>query len=82
MGRLAVDISQMKDYGLGMLKGPQIKWALERGDGWGHTLVGEALLERLGLSFLFKSSVQEDYRGRIRSAVRTWLAAKMPTSLA
>ncbi|MGE0686690.1 MAG: hypothetical protein AB7P33_08100 [Dehalococcoidia bacterium] len=82
MGRLAVDISQMKDYGLGMLKGPQIKWALERGDGWGHALVGEALLERLGLSFLFKSSVQEDYRGRIRSAVRTWLAAKMPTSLA
>jgi hypothetical protein len=82
MGRLAVDISEMKDYGLGALKGPQIKWALERGDGWGHALVGEALLERLGLSFLFKSSTHEDLRGRIRAAVRSWLAAKMPVSLA
>jgi hypothetical protein len=82
MGRLAVDISEMQDYGLGALKGPHIRWALERGDGWGHALVGEALLERLGLSFLFKSSLHDDVRGRIRAAVRTWLAAKMPTSLA
>lgn len=82
LGRLAVDISGRKDYGLSMLKGGQIKWALERGDGWGHALVGEALLERLGLSFLFKSQLQDGVRGRIRAAVRTWLAAKMPTQLA
>lgn len=82
MGRLVYEITQMKDYGLGALKGSHVRWALDRGDGWGHQLVGEALLERLGLSFLFKDYVQDDVRGRIRGAVRTWLAAKMPTQLA
>jgi hypothetical protein len=82
MGRMVYDLTQIKDYGLGALKAPQVKWALDRGDGWGHQLVGEALLERLGLSFLFKGSARDDFAGRIRAAVRSWLAAKMPTSLA
>jgi hypothetical protein len=82
LGRLVVDIAQGKDYGLGALRGPQVKWALERGDGWGHALVGEALLERIGLSFLFKNAVEDDIAGRVRAAVRSWLASKMPLSLA
>jgi hypothetical protein len=84
MGRLAVDIASQKDYGLNMLKGGHIKWALDRGDGWGHALVGEALLERLGLSFLFKPTNDNaplDFRGRIRAAVRSWLAQKLPNTL-
>lgn len=82
LGWLATEIASRKDFGLGMLKGPQIRWALERGDGWGHTLVGEALLERLGLSFLFAAQTQrEGVRGRIRAAMRSWIAAKMPVAL-
>lgn len=84
LGRLAVEVAEMKDFGLGALKGPQVKWALELGDGWGHALVGEAILERLGLSFLFRpeGGPPPDLRGRIRAGVRSWLAAKMPASLA
>lgn len=83
LGRMATDIAGKSDYGLTMLQGWHIRWALDRGNGWGNQLVGEALLERLGLSFLYKAQNEaEGFRGRIRAAIRSWLAAKLPTQLA
>jgi hypothetical protein len=82
LGRLVVELAQEKDFGLAKLKGPQVRWALERYDGWAYGLVGEAVLERLGLSFIFKESEQNDLRGRLRARLRGWLAAKLPVAVA
>ena len=82
LGRMVADMAQHKDFGLGALKGRQVKWALERGNGWAYSLVGEAVLERLGLAFLFKASDRNHVRGRVRARTRSWLAARLPAQLA
>ena len=53
-----------------------------RPGGWGYALLGEAILERLGLAFMFKKDVEAANRShtqtRIRNSLRTWVANKLP----
>ena len=85
LGRLALDLGSWKDSRLGMLAPHQLDWALKRFGGFGYGLVGEAILERVGCSYLFKPQHKEDTKEgiaeRSRAFVRTWLSRQLPVSL-
>jgi hypothetical protein len=85
-GRLLVQLAAEKGYRLGPISAAQLRAAVDRLGGPGYGLVGEALLEKLGLSYLFQppagrqDSAMAPYTGvyeRIRGLLRTWLAGKM-----
>ena len=85
-GRLLVQLAAEKGYQLGPVTTAQVRTAVNRLGGPGYGLVGEALLEKLGLSYLFQppagpqDSGMRPYSGvyeRIRGLLRTWLANKM-----
>ncbi|HEX5939685.1 MAG TPA: acyl-ACP desaturase [Dehalococcoidia bacterium] len=85
-GRLLVQLAAEKGYQLGPVTAAQVRTAVNRLGGPGYGLVGEALLEKLGLSYLFQTpagpqdSGMRPYSGvyeRVRSLLRTWLANKM-----
>jgi hypothetical protein len=62
-----------------------LRWALERPDGWGYGLLGEAMMERLRLAFLYRKPGGEMTRSvptQIHDLMRSWLARKLPASFA
>lgn len=85
-GRLLVQLAAEKGYRLGPISAAQMRAAVNRLGGPGYGLIGEALLERLGLSYLFHSpaggqdSAMAPYSGvyeRIRGLLRSWIAGKI-----
>ena len=85
LGRLAFDLGSWKDRRVGMLRSRHLGWALDRFGGFGYGLVGEAILERVGCSYLFRPQHKEDTREGIaehsRSLIRTWLSKQLPVSV-
>jgi hypothetical protein len=83
LGRLIVDVGARKDVGFGSITPKHIKWALERPNGWGYGILGEAIMERMGLAFMFKKDQQDaktNMEMRLRNKLRTWLANRLPAS--
>jgi hypothetical protein len=85
LGRLAFDLGSWKDRRLGFLKPRHLEWALDRFNGWGYGLVGEAILERVGCAYLFKphhdETTKEGIAERSRAMIRTWLSNQLPVSI-
>ena len=81
-GQLVLDIVDKKDLVSGRIKPRHVKWVMEARGGWGYTLLGEAILERAGLDFLFRKDFADAGRSqthvRIRNNLRTWVANKLP----
>lgn len=85
-GALLVALAAERGFSLGPVSPRQIKVALDRLGGPGYGLIGEALLEAVGLTYLFtRPSERQDsafalYDGvyeRIRGLMRTWLAKQI-----
>ena len=85
LGRMAMDIASFKEERLGPLRPQHFDWALNRFGGFGYGLVGEAVLERVGCSYLYKphhaEDTQEGLAERARGLVRTWLSKQLPVSV-
>jgi hypothetical protein len=80
-GQLVVDVVDKKDLVSGRIKPRHVKWLLDRPGGWGYTLLGEAIMERLGLAFMFqKDAERPNVQTRLRNNLRTWVANKLPAS--
>lgn len=89
-GALLVEIAAEKNFSLGPISPRLIQTAVNRLGGPGYGLLGEALLERVGLSYLFRCERgQQDsafalYDGpyeRIRSLLRSWIARQIDFKL-
>lgn len=87
-GRLAIDLADRKGVSLGPIRAEHLRGAMERLGGWGYGLVGEAILERAGLSFMFRAQDGEGrfrpetgVSARVRTLLRRWLASQIPLSL-
>jgi hypothetical protein len=85
LGRLSLDLASWKGAKLGPLPIGRLEWGLSRFNGWGYGLVGEAILERVGCSYLFKPHHEEQTREgiaeRSRAVLRTWLSRQLPVSV-
>jgi len=85
LGRMAMELASWKDVKLGLLRPRHLDWAMNLRGGWGYGLVGEAILERAGCSYLFKAQPKEETREgiaeRSRALVRTWLSKQLPVSV-
>lgn len=84
LGRFAFELATVRDQKFGALKPQNIEWAMNRMGGWGYGLVGEAILEKAGCGYLYKTD--EDRKGgianRTRALLRTWLARQIPVAVA
>lgn len=89
-GELLMELASARGYKLGPVSTRHIQFALNRLGGPGYGLVGEAVLEKVGLSYLFKrpAGAQDSgfaaYDGvyeRIRGLLRGWLASQMELRL-
>ncbi len=87
MGRVLVDIAAHKGYHHGPVSARTAKRALDGLGGPGYGLIGEAILERVGLSHVF--SKQKKGRAilfhntlaeRVRAPVRSWIARQLEVS--
>lgn len=78
LGRLGLSLSAQRGTAVLGLKPAQVDWALQRFGGWGYGVVGEAALERAGLSRLFEHDDVSSPAGRFRAGLRTWLAQRLP----
>ncbi len=76
-GEMIVRLAASNQVQLGPLSAAQLQRILTRLGGSGYALVGEALLERMGLSYLFQRA-NPTSEGRIRSLLRSWLASHLP----
>jgi hypothetical protein len=86
MGRLAIELTETKGKTIGPVRPHQLHAVLNRFNGWGYGLVGEAVLERMGLEFMFQTDVdkarrQHDVTFRVRERLRTWLARQLPNNV-
>jgi hypothetical protein len=85
LGKLAFELASWKDVKLGLLRPRHLDWALNRLGGWGYGLIGEAILERVGCSYLFRPQHREDTKEgiaeRSRALVRSWIARQLPASV-
>lgn len=85
LGRLVLDLAGRRGARAGPLTAAHVNLALERLGGRGYGLIGEAILERMGLAFLYQKQELGDgltlsQRGvlRVRALLRAWLAARLP----
>lgn len=76
-GQMIVRLAASHEVQLGPLSSVQLQRVFARLGGSGYALVGEALLERMGLSYLFRRG-DGSSEGRIRSLLRSWLASHLP----
>ena len=85
-GAMLVEIAAEKDFALGPISPRLIRGALDRLGGPGYGLLGEALLERMGLSYMFRRqsrgqdsafAVYAAPYERIRGLMRTWVAKQI-----
>ncbi|HEX5940106.1 MAG TPA: hypothetical protein VFZ12_07070 [Dehalococcoidia bacterium] len=90
-GRLLVDIADQKGFKLGPVSPRTLRTALDRLGGPGYGLIGEALLEKMGLAYTFQprgaggDAAYSFYRApfeKIRSLLRTWIAERIDIQLA
>jgi hypothetical protein len=86
-GELVITLAAEKKIKLGPISSRQLAVALRRLGGPGYGIIGEAVLERAGLSYIFRrpnegqDSAFEPYGGaheRIRGLVRSWVASHLP----
>jgi hypothetical protein len=83
-GKLVVDLADWKGVGFGPLKPHHFDLAMRRFGDWGYGLVGEAILERAGVDYLYKRLEAPGSHGpvaRARAILRTWLAKQIPISM-
>lgn len=82
-GAMLVRIAEEKGFHLGPISPGVVRAALDRLGGPGYGLIGEALLQRVGLEYLFRAeqgrqdSAFAPYAGvyeRVRSVARSWIA--------
>jgi hypothetical protein len=87
-GELVLKMAADKDIALGPLSAWHISGAATRLGGLGHGLIGEALLDKAGLGYLFRRPAgrqdsafrpYEGVTGRVRSLLRSWLRDQMPS---
>lgn len=85
-GKLLVDLAAEKGFRLGPVSPRVVRTALNRLGGPGYGLLGEALLERVGLSYVFQPSRERQdsafalYDGayeRVRALMRGWVARQI-----
>jgi len=73
-----------KDSGFGRVRPVHVRMALQGIGGRGYGLVGEAILERFGLSYMFKTETDAGLTGThriaadVRRRLRHWLAMSLP----
>jgi hypothetical protein len=81
-GQLVLETIDKKDLVTGRIKPRHVKWVMERPGGWGYALLGEAILERTGMAFMFKKDEEtagrSDVHTKIRNNLRTWVANRLP----
>jgi hypothetical protein len=82
-GAMLVQIAEQKGFHLGPISPGIMRAALDRLGGPGYGLIGEALLQRVGLEYLFRAehgrqdTAFAPYAGvyeRIRTVARSWIA--------
>jgi hypothetical protein len=86
-GELVMKLASEKGVRVGPLPARQLEIAINRLGGPGYGLIGEAVLERAGLSYMFKQPkgaqdsaflpYMEPYE-RIRALLRSWIATRIP----
>lgn len=85
-GRFVLEIARQNGRKLGPISAHQVQMALNRLGGPGYGLVGEALLESVGLDYMFKPqrgrqdsgfALYEQPYERLRGLVRTWVSNQM-----
>jgi hypothetical protein len=85
-GELIVEIAAARGYKLGPISPRVVRAAANRLGGPGYGLIGEALLERVGLSYVFEAergpqdSALIPYQGmyeRARALLRSWVAQQI-----
>lgn len=81
-GRMAIDLAAERNFSLGPLRPAHLIAGLDRLGGRGYGLVGEAILERVGLSYLFETSPETSQANKVRALFRSWLASKIPLQIA
>jgi len=83
-GKMVFEMADWKGVGFGPLKPHHFDLAMRRFGDWGYGLVGEAILERTGLDYLYKRIEAPGSHGPVakaRATLRTWLAKQIPLSL-
>ena len=78
-GEMVLRLAAAQKVRLGPLPAANVQAALGRLGGTGYGLVGEAVLERMGLGYMF--APQAEMAGaypRVRALMRSWLAARIP----
>ena len=85
LGRISLDLATFKGARIGPVSLRHIEGILGRFNGWGYGLVGEAVLERVGCSYLFRpqhrENTSEGIAERARAVLRTWLSRQLPVSV-
>ena len=85
-GALLVEIAAERGMKIGPISPAVIRTAIDRLGGPGYGLLGEALLERVGLSYIFKRDRERQDSGfvlyggvyeRVRGLLRSWVARQM-----
>jgi hypothetical protein len=90
VGEMILRIAADKNISIGPISPAIVRTALDRLGGPGYGLIGEALLERVGLNYMFRreQGAQDSafalYGGvyeRVRSIARTWIAEQIDFNL-
>lgn len=83
-GALLMEVAAAKGMRLGPLPAAQVNAALRRLGGPGYGLIGEALLERAGLGYLYRQGDRpgkwgqgDGPAGRLRALLREWVASQI-----
>ena len=83
-GALLMEVASGKGMRLGPLSAGQVNGALKRLGGPGYGLIGEALLERAGLGYLYRRAERpsqwgrgDAITGRLRAMLRDWVASQI-----
>ena len=78
-GEMMVRIGASQNVQMGPISASQINGILQRIGGVGYGLIGEAVLERIGLGYLFRRRAASigGYE-QLRSVARSWLASRLP----
>jgi hypothetical protein len=83
-GALVMEVASAKGMRLGPLSARHVNAALRRLGGPGYGLIGEALLDRAGLGYLFRDAEQpsqwgrgDAMIGRVRGVLREWVGSQI-----
>jgi hypothetical protein len=85
-GRLIVDIAAQRGTRVGFVPPGAVRAALDRLGGPGYGLLGEALLEKVGLGYLYSDGQRPGRRpsraGQLRGMLRRWIADQIEVRVA